>query len=140
MNSNLHTRNERSAENRPLFKIILFFLQHGQVQIQPFVDISGEQLLHDRQVMLHMVRIKGAVVGQAVRELDVDGREPGLHQFQIDQQTPGAAIAVDEGVDALKLDMEPGQPGDDVLGALCVARHELSTSFAYRQSFLKLFS
>ena len=118
MNSNPHTRKEQSAKNRPLFKIRLFFLQHGQVQIQTLVDISGEQLLHGRQVMLHVVRIKGIVVGQTVRELDVDGRKPGLHQFQIDQQSPGAAIAVDEGMDALELDMEPGQLGDDVLSCL----------------------
>lgn len=85
---------KQSAANRLLFEIELFFLQHGQVHVQSLVDISGEQLLHGRQVMLHMVRIKGVVVGQAVRELDVDGRESCFHQFQIDQQASGAAIAI----------------------------------------------
>ena len=66
--------------------------------------------------MLHVVLVEGVVVGKPVRELDVDGWEPGLHQFQIDQQTPGTAITVDEGVDALKLDVEPGQLGDNMLG------------------------
>ena len=44
--------------------------------------------------MFHMVRIEGVVVCKAIRELDIDGREASLHQFQIDQQAPGAAIAV----------------------------------------------
>ena len=44
--------------------------------------------------MFHMIRIKGVVVCKAIRELDIDGREASLHQFQIDQQAPGATIAV----------------------------------------------
>ena len=48
--------------------------------------------------MFHMVSIEGVVVCKAIRELDVDGREASLHQFQIDQQTPGATISVDEGM------------------------------------------
>lgn len=72
-----------------------------------------------------MIRIKSVVVGQAIRELDVNGGKTGLHQFQIDQQAPCAAIAVDEGMNTLELYMEPGQFGNDVLGALCIARYEL---------------
>lgn len=58
--------------------------------------------------MLYMIFIKGVVVRKAVCKLDVDGWKTGLHQLQIDQQAPSAAIAVDEGVDTLKLNVEPG--------------------------------
>lgn len=72
--------------------------------------------------MLHMVRIEGAIVSQTIRELDIDGRVTDLHQFQIDQQTPGA---VDEGMDALKFNMELGQLSDDVFGSLHIADQQL---------------
>ena len=67
--------------------------------------------------MLHMVFVKSIVIGQPIREFDVDGRISCLHQFQVHQQTAGATIAVNEGVDTLKFDMESGQFGDDMLGA-----------------------
>lgn len=75
--------------------------------------------------MLHIVLVEGVVVGKPVRELDVDGRITGLHQLQIDKQSPGTAITVDEGIDAFKFDVEPGQFRYDVFGALHVARHQL---------------
>ena len=71
--------------------------QHGKIQIQPLVDVSSEQLIHSGQVMLHMVFLKGVVIGQAIYELDVNGRIIGLHQFQINQQSFGAAIAINIG-------------------------------------------
>lgn len=75
-----------------------------------------------------MVGIEGVVVGQPVCKLDVNGRITSFHQFQVDQQPPGAAIAiaVDEGRDALKFNMEPGQFCYGVLGALGIVRHQLS--------------
>ena len=59
--------------------------------------------------MLDEVFIESVIVGQPVREFDVDRRIACLHQFQVHQQTTGAAIAVDEGMDALKLDMKTSQ-------------------------------
>ena len=56
--------------------------------------------------MFDIVFVKGIVVGQAIRELDIDGRIASLHQFQVYQQSPGAAITIDEGMDSLKFDME----------------------------------
>ena len=71
--------------------------------------------------MLYMVFVKSVVIGQPIREFDVDGRVACLHQFQVHQQTAGTTIAIDEGMDSLKFDVEPGQFGDNMLGAFCIA-------------------
>lgn len=100
---------QRAGGQKPAaLEVSLFILQHGEIRIQTFIDISGKQLFHGRRVVLHVVGIEGVVVGQSICELNVDRWEPGLHQFQVNQQTPSASIAVDEGMDTLKLDVEPG--------------------------------
>ena len=68
--------------------------------------------------MLHMVFVKGVVVGQTVRELNIDGRIARFHQFQIHQQAAGATVTINERMDPFKLDMEAGQLGDDVFLAM----------------------
>ena len=47
-----------------------------------------------------MIFIKSVVVGKTVCELDIYGRIASLHQFQIHQQTAGATIAVNKGMDS----------------------------------------
>ena len=55
--------------------------------------------------MFDIVFIKGIVVGQAICELDIDGQIACLHQFQVHQQSAGAAIAVTERMDIDKIEM-----------------------------------
>ena len=52
--------------------------------------------------MLGVKSIKGSIVGDAVRELDVDGRKSGFHKFQIDQQTARSTVAINERMDSFK--------------------------------------
>ena len=97
------------TENSPQYDRLRFVClhlipEHGQVHIQPLIDISGEELLHGRKVMLHMVFIESTVVGQTIRELNVDRRIACFHQFQIHRQTAGATVAVNERMD-MYLDM-----------------------------------
>ena len=106
-------------------KPALSFLQDIQIQIQPFIEITAQQLLHGREAVLAVIRVEGAVVGGAVREFDVDRRIPRLHQFQIHQESPGPAISIDKGVDPLKLHMEPGELRDDVIVVFVVPKKEL---------------
>lgn len=72
-----------------------------------------------------MVGIESVVVGQPIRKFDVNRRITSFRQFQVDQQPSGAAIVVDEGSDALKFNMEPGQFCYGVFGALGIARQQL---------------
>ena len=110
---------------RLLFACQLLILEHRQIYIQPLVDISGEELLHCGKVMIHMIFIKSIVVGKTVCELDIYGRIASLHQFQVHQQTAGATIAVNEGMDSFKFDMETSKLGDDMLCAFRIGGHEL---------------
>ncbi len=69
------------------------------------IDVSGEEI-YGGQIAIHMVLIKGVVVGKAIRKLDVNGKIPGLHQFQIDQQKPGTAIPADEEMNIFKFNAD----------------------------------
>ena len=65
--------------------------------------------------MLCMEGVEGIIVRDSVSELDVDGGgQPGLHEFQIDQQATHSTVAVDERIDALEGNMEPCQLRDDM--------------------------
>ena len=60
-----------------------------QVHLQSLVDIHGKQIFHSGKVVLFKEGVKSVVVGKPVGKLNINGREPRLHQLQIDQQAPG---------------------------------------------------
>ena len=72
-----------------------------------------------------MIFVKGIVISDPVRELDVDGRIAGFHQLQIDKQSAGSAVAVDKGMNTLKLNMEAGEFGYDVFLACGIVEKKL---------------
>ena len=59
--------------------------------------------------MFDMIGIKRIVISNPVCELDIDGRITRFHKLQIHKQSASPSIAVDKGMDALKINMESGQ-------------------------------
>ena len=59
--------------------------------------------------MFDVISIKGIIIGCSVRKFDVDGQITRLHKLQVHKQSACSSVAVDKGMDALKLNMEPGE-------------------------------
>jgi hypothetical protein len=50
--------------------------------------------------------VKASVIPLPVRKFNVDRRITMLRQHEVDEQPPGASVAVDKGMNALKLQMK----------------------------------
>ncbi len=80
---------------------LYLFLQHAQVLGKPFLYILSCHVHHRRRIVVTVIAVKAGVVFFSVRKFHVNGRITRLHQHQVQNQPPGAAVAVDEWVDAL---------------------------------------
>ena len=69
--------------------------------------------------------VEGIVISHSISELDIDGGISCLHQFKVDDEASCSAIAVDEGMDGLKRDMQIGEFFHDIALVGCVLLHKV---------------
>lgn len=82
--------------------------QQCQHRRHPFLEIFCNKAGHGFRRARGGIVFERLVVSLAVGELDVDGREAGLHQLHVEQQASRAAVAVDKGMDALEAQVSAG--------------------------------
>lgn len=71
---------------------------------------------HGAHSSIAIVRVECAVVALAILELHIDGGVSALNQLEVQQQPSGATVAVDEGMDALEIEVKRGDSLDRIGG------------------------
>lgn len=100
-------------------------IQHSEILVQLLVHISRNQVNYFVGIFIPVIGVKGIVVPLSVGELHVDGRVAVAYQVEVQEQTACPTVAVNEGVNALKLQMESGDPLNGI--------HRFPAQFIFRQ-------
>ena len=97
-----------------IYVILLFLRKNAKVCIQPLVHVPRYEIGHGGGVVIAVVGVEGVVILFAVCEFDVDGRQAAANKIEVHYKASRPAIAVDERVYALELEVEAGDALDRV--------------------------